>query len=61
MGYTFSLRVLHGATEYRSLLHTLLEVDRCAETMGWDMGILPYISRLLDTLAGKSIIKKSIF
>jgi hypothetical protein len=56
-----SLRILHSTAKYRNFLHTLFEVDGGAESMIRDMGIEPDISRLFDTLTGKSIVKNSIF
>jgi hypothetical protein len=56
-----SLRIFHRVMKYWNFLHALFEVDRGAELMGWDMGIELDILRLLDTLTGKSIVKKSIF
>jgi hypothetical protein len=56
-----SLGILHSTAKYRNFLHTLFEMDGGAEPMVGDTGIEPDISRLFDTLTGKSIVKNSIF
>lgn len=61
MSDPLSLRILHSTVKYQNFLHTLFEVDGGAKSMVGDMGIELDISRLLDTLTGKHIIKKSIF
>jgi hypothetical protein len=61
VGDPFTFEIPHGTSEYWNIFNTLFKVQRSAKSMGWDMGIAPDISRFFDAVAGKRLIKKSIF
>jgi hypothetical protein len=61
VGNPFALGIPDRPAQYGNLSHALFKVQRGAESMVRDIRIAPDISRFLDVLTGKRIIKKSVF